>query len=144
MPIIPTKFQVCQNCRTTYVGKHVCYKPRPDYLKNENNHNAPKLPDDKHKELSGALAKDGEGKASGARRPHVRFTLCRVKLLDVDAKYGSVKDLLDGLQYAGLIHGDREDQITLEVNQVKVAHYSEEKTMIEIEDYAKRKMERGE
>ena len=80
-----------------------------------------------------ALGANGTGKTQSARRPHVCFTLCRTKLLDVDAKYGSIKDLLDSLQYAGLIHGDREDQITLEVKQEKVAHRSEEKTVIEIE-----------
>lgn len=63
----------------------------------------------------------------------MRFILCRVRLLDVDAKWGSVKDLLDGLCYAGLIPGDREGQITLEVRQQKVSSYTGEKTIIELE-----------
>lgn len=79
-----------------------------------------------------ALESFGERKARGARCPVVRFTLCRVKLLDVDAKYASVKDLLDGLQYAGLIHGDKEGQITLEVLQEKVSSFKDEQTVIEV------------
>jgi hypothetical protein len=79
-----------------------------------------------------ALDRHHEGEAQSAGRPHVCFTLCRVRLLDVDAKYGSVKDLLDGCAYAGLVVGDREDQITLEVRQEKVSHYEDEKTVIQI------------
>ena len=79
------------------------------------------------------MGANGKRKTQSARRPHVCFTLCRIKLLDVDAKYGSIKDLLDSLQYARLIQGDREDQITLEVRQEKVAHRCEEKTVIELE-----------
>ena len=62
----------------------------------------------------------------------MRFTLSRVRLLDADAKWGSVKDVLDGLQYAGLIRGDREDQIELEVRQVKVSSFKSETTEVEI------------
>jgi hypothetical protein len=75
-----------------------------------------------------------QGKVSGFRMPHVRFLLRRVRLLDVDAKYASVKDLLDGLQIAGCISGDKEGQITLQVDQEKVGSYVEEKTVIEIDD----------
>lgn len=80
-----------------------------------------------------ALDQDHAGEARGPRRPRVRFTLFRVRLLDADAKHGSCKDLLDGLQYAGLIPGDREDQICLEVEQARVHHFHEERTEIEIE-----------
>jgi hypothetical protein len=51
----------------------------------------------------------------------------------VDAKYASIKDLLDGLQHAGILYGDKEGQVRLEVEQVKVKQYSEESTIIEIE-----------
>jgi hypothetical protein len=78
------------------------------------------------------LARSDAGKAPGASCPLVCFTLHRVQLLDVDAKYGSVKDLLDGLQYAGLIAGDKEGQIDLKVEQIKVKHREEEQTVIEI------------
>ena len=79
-----------------------------------------------------ALGATDEGKAQSARRPHVCFTLCRVKLLDWDAKYGVLKDLLDGLVIANLLPGDREDQITGECKQVRVSSYKNEKTIIEI------------
>lgn len=78
------------------------------------------------------LAGGDEGKAQSSGCLAVIFTLHRVQLLDVDAKYGSVKDLLDGLQYAGLIRGDKEGQIDLKVEQVKVKHRKEEQTVIEI------------
>jgi len=74
----------------------------------------------------------GKGEAPGARCPVVVFTLCRVNLLDVDAKYASVKDLLDGLQHAGIISGDKEGEVLLLVNQKKVSHYKEEQTIIEV------------
>jgi hypothetical protein len=78
------------------------------------------------------LEEDHAGEAPGAGCPRVRFTLRRCKLLDVDAKYASVKDLLDSLTYAGLIPGDKEGQIHLEVIQFKADTYSDEATEIEI------------
>jgi hypothetical protein len=92
-----------------------------------------KLPDAQPCERETPLACNSPREAQGAGCPFVRFTLLRVSLLDVDAKYASVKDLLDGLQRAQLIHGDKEGQVRLEVEQVKVSHYHEEKTIIEIE-----------
>ena len=86
----------------------------------------------KHPKSATSLASTGKGKAQSARRPHVCFTLCRSRLLDWDAKYGVLKDLLDGLVIAGLIPGDREDQITGECKQVKVKSRKEEKTVIQI------------
>jgi hypothetical protein len=80
-----------------------------------------------------ALAGSGEGEARGSGCPVVRFTLRRVQLLDVDAKYASVKDLLDGLRFSGLIRGDKEGEVDLQVHQEKVPHYAEESTTIEID-----------
>lgn len=79
-----------------------------------------------------ALATKRKGKAQSAGCPCVRFTLCRVKLLDVDAKFSSVKDTLDFLAICGLIPGDKEGEITLEVSQVKVGTYAEEHTDVRI------------
>lgn len=104
----------------------------PHLFPNENRTQTP-LQNPKHAQQAGALDGYGEGEASFTGCPVVRFTLFRVSLLDVDAKWSSVKDLLDGLQYAGLIPGDKEGQITLEVTQKKVAHFAEENTEICIE-----------
>lgn len=94
----------------------------------------PQIPHTEPCERTPPLAGSERGEASGAGCPLVRFTLRRVKLLDVDAKYASVKDLLDGLAHAGIIHGDKEGQIRLEVEQVRVGHYEEETTVIEVLD----------
>lgn len=93
----------------------------------------PGLPDAEPPQQARALDCHDARKTPGAGCPLVSFTLCRVRLLDVDAKWGSVKDLLDGLQYAGLIHGDKEGQVRLAVWQEKVASFKDEKTVIEIE-----------
>jgi hypothetical protein len=93
----------------------------------------PRVSNAKPAQQARALDKDRQGEARGPECPLVRFTLRRVRLLDVDAKWGSVKDLLDGLQYAGLIRGDREGEIRLEVQQERVGHFAEEMTEIEIE-----------
>jgi hypothetical protein len=63
----------------------------------------------------------------------VRFNLRRVRPLDPDNATGSVKDCVDGICRCGLIPGDDPTQITLIVEQERVAHYSEEGTEIEIE-----------
>lgn len=73
------------------------------------------------------------GKTERLPKTVVRFIGYRVTLLDPDNFAGSVKDLLDGLRHAGLLPGDRPDQITLITEQEKVDVYSEEKTVIEIE-----------
>ena len=80
------------------------------------------------------LAGSDAGKASGPGLLHCRFTLRRKKLLDVDAKYASVKDLLDCLARCGIIRGDREGEITLEVIQQKIAKSETEQTIIEVEN----------
>ena len=90
------------------------------------------LSDAEPRQCAPALARGDAGKAPGAGLPHCRFTLVRKKLLDVDAKYASVKDLLDGLAIAGIIPGDREGQITLEVVQRKTAPGEAEQTVIEV------------
>ncbi len=95
---------------------------------------SPQVPATKPAKPAPPLARDREGKARGAGCPLVRFTLRGVRLFDVDAKYTAIKDLLDGLQYAGLIRGDKEGEITLEVRQEKVSHRCEQETIIEIVD----------
>ena len=90
------------------------------------------IPDAKQCERPKALARRDEGKAQRPRLLHCRFTLCRKSLLDVDAKYASVKDLLDCLVIAGIVDGDKEGQITLEVNQKKIIKGESETVIIEV------------
>src|ERR1700678_1246400 len=78
------------------------------------------VPDTQQRQRPVALAADGQTEAHGTSCLLVRFKLCRVPPLDVDAKYASVKDLLDCLVNAGIVAGDKEGQITLEVHQEKV------------------------
>lgn len=90
------------------------------------------VPDTQQCELPKELEGHHTGEAQGSRRPTVCFTLCRVRLLDVDSKYSSVKDLLDSLVHAGFAKDDSEGSLTLIVNQKKVSHYKDEATIIEV------------
>lgn len=82
------------------------------------------------------LGKATEGKARSLGcvrgRTAVRFTLRRVRPLDPDAAAGSSKDLLDGLRHSKLLSDDNPWEISLTVDQEKVAHYEEEETLIYI------------
>jgi hypothetical protein len=73
------------------------------------------------------------GKDQSMGRPLVRFRMRRCWILDRDNAWGAIKSLLDGLSKAGLIAGDAEDQIELEVCQEKVSHLYQEGTTIEID-----------
>lgn len=84
------------------------------------------------REQGPTLVKADEGEAKSLRRTLVRFVGYRVKPLDPDNFAGSVKDLLDGLRHAGLIPGDEPWRIILETEQVKVKHYRDEMTTVEI------------
>lgn len=117
--------------KLTTADKDALYKKGIAVIYGQNNARA-ELPATKPVKLAPTLAGKSGGKTSSAGRPHCRITQCRVKLLDVDSKWSAVKDLLDALVACGALPGDREDQITLEVQQVKVAHFAEEKTLIEI------------
>lgn len=69
----------------------------------------------------------------GTDRVIVRFTGFRCRPLDPDNFAAGVKDSLDALRYAHLIDGDEPWRITLQTEQVKVAHRNQEKTIIELE-----------
>jgi hypothetical protein len=60
----------------------------------------------------------------------VRIVSFRQRLLDPDNL--CPKWFIDGLRYAGLIPGDREEDITLEVRQFKVRDKAGERTEIEL------------
>lgn len=79
------------------------------------------------------LGRSIQRKAKGVRRISVCFTQYRAKLLDDDATGNPCKDLLDGLRHAGLIPGDDPGRIRFSAQQEKVAHRSQQKTVIEIE-----------
>jgi len=79
-----------------------------------------------------ALDKTIPGETAGVQRVKVRFIGYRCRPLDPDNFAGGTKDLLDGIRHAGLIHDDSPEAITLETEQIKVRHYSEERTEIEI------------
>jgi hypothetical protein len=87
-----------------------------------------KLERDKAATLDGAIL----GKEKSAGRTRVRFTGYRIRPLDPDNFAAGTKDLLDGLRHAGLLQGDEPWRITLETEQVKVAHRDEQGTVIEI------------
>lgn len=104
-----------------------------EYLVRRDTHAASKVPHAKPEpDKAAALVCPVQGKATGIHRITVRFTGYRVRPLDPDNFAGSVKDLLDGLRHAGIIHGDEWWRIRLETEQVKVSHYKEEETVIEI------------
>jgi hypothetical protein len=86
----------------------------------------------KHYEAT-ALGRVAKGKEKIVGRITVRYRLCRVRPLDPDGVAGSTKDCTDGLCRCGLLPGDDPTQITLIVEQERVAHYSRERTEIEIE-----------
>jgi hypothetical protein len=90
------------------------------------------VPHPEPREHQKKLEADHAGEAQGARCVPVSFTLYRVRLLDVEAKYASVKDLLDCVVDAGYAMGDKEGQIDLKVDQVKVDSFKEERTEISI------------
>ncbi len=93
-----------------------------------------KIQDDQLKrDKAKSLGRSIQGKEGSVERTRVRFTGYRVRPLDPDNFAGSVKDLLDGLRHAELILGDEPWRIILETEQVKVASFEEEKTVIEIE-----------
>lgn len=67
-------------------------------------------------------------------RTTVRFTGYRVRPLDPDNFAASCKDLLDGLRHAQLIPGDEPWTITFHTTQTKVKSFTDERTVIEIEN----------
>lgn len=70
------------------------------------------------------------GEAGYPDRVRVSITSFRIRLCDPDNL--CPKYFVDCLRYAGLIKNDRPEDIVLEVRQQKVAHKSEEGTLVEI------------
>jgi hypothetical protein len=83
--------------------------------------------------LGGAIPRE----AKSTPRIVVGFIGYRVRPLDPDNFAGSVKDLLDGLRHAQIIPGDEPWKIRFQTEQVKVNHYKEEKTVIQVTEIFK-------
>lgn len=77
-----------------------------------------------------ALVEAISGTTESSARPTVRFVFYRQRLLDRESAWAGTKDLLDGLRYAALIQNDAEKDIELQVEQVKVDHRAEQKTVV--------------
>lgn len=73
-----------------------------------------------------------KGETGHARQIVVVIKSYRRRLLDPDNLTGGTKYFVDGCRYAGLIPGDKPDQITLQVSQEKVKSKDQERTEIEI------------
>ena len=99
---------------------------------NANHHPTTQIQNTEPQQRPEKLVCDSKGEAQSTGRVALVFTLRRVRLLDPCAKYGSCKALIDGLRYAGILYDDREEDITLEVNQEKVRHFKDEETLISI------------
>lgn len=99
----------------------------------ETHHPRTEIPNPKpQRDKAPALVVAVSGEEKGFPRTRVCFTGYRVRPLDPDNFAGSVKDLLDGLRHAQLVPGDEPWQIILTTDQVKVASFKEEKTVIDI------------
>lgn len=72
-----------------------------------------------------------EREAENSGRIVLRYTSYRCRLLDEDN--WCTKYFTDALRYCGALPDDTPDKVTISVRQEKVAHRSEEKTVIEIE-----------
>lgn len=90
----------------------------------------PKVPKpDTRKTLARKVRREAESDA----RPVVSIVVFRVRRLDKENLYGSTKPLTDCLCQVGLIPGDAEDQIDLQVTQQRVPHYADQHTELRID-----------
>lgn len=72
----------------------------------------------------------GQGKSDA--RPVLSIKCFRVRLLDKDNLYAGTKSLTDCIREIGLVSGDTEAEIDIQVSQEKVAHYREQRTEVKI------------
>ena len=72
------------------------------------------------------------GETQGDVRALISIVMFRVRLLDPDNAVGSTKPLIDCLRTCGLISGDSEKEIRLQVTQTRVRHFSEQRTELKI------------
>jgi len=72
-----------------------------------------------------------QGKTENSIRCILSYTSYRCRLLDEDN--WCTKYFTDALRYCGALPDDTPDKVTIQVKQEKVAHRSEERTVIELE-----------
>ena len=108
------------------------YASKSTFARNADPHSSPPCPKPKRPIRDDPLAA-APRKESHLGRVVVRIISFRTRLLDADNLVGGSKYFTDGLRYAGLIPGDAETQIRLEVRQEKVQTKQDEHTRIEIE-----------
>jgi hypothetical protein len=84
------------------------------------------------REPASALDTTAEGKKDSTRRITVRIVSHRIRPCDADNIAGGSKWLIDQLRAFKLIPDDDPASIILSVEQVKVAHRTEQKTEIEL------------
>jgi hypothetical protein len=104
-----------------------------DFFKANETHTIAQLPhtNTQHHKAT-TLDRVAKGEKTGLGRITVRYRLRRVRPIDPDGVAGSTKDCTDGLCRCGLLPGDNPFQITLIVEQEKVEHYSDERTIVEL------------
>jgi hypothetical protein len=78
--------------------------------------------------LVGSLPREAQNHG----RIALRYRIFRVRLLDQENRDGSTKPITDCLVQVGLIPDDDPKTIEIETSQEKVAHYSQERTTIDI------------
>jgi hypothetical protein len=87
---------------------------------------------EREQDQGSALGDQTSGETKSDVRPFVCIITRRVRLLDKDNAYASTKCLTDCLHEIGLIPGDSEKDIELEVRQEKVDHFHEQRTEVKI------------
>lgn len=94
--------------------------------------NPPLQPAQPQPDAEKTLGAATKGKEKGMGRVAVRYRIYRVRLQDADNACASTKNITDGLTRCGLICGDSPEQISLTVEQEKVASFNEERTEVKI------------
>ncbi len=65
-------------------------------------------------------------------RASVNIKVYSVKPMDKDNCYASLKGVVDGIVQAGVVKDDSNEYLDLEVKQIKVNRYNDEKVVLEI------------
>ena len=74
-----------------------------------------------------------EARVPKMEKAHVLVKLYSVKQMDRDNAYASCKPIFDGVVKAGILKDDKAEFCVMEVEQIKVNRYNDEKVGLEIE-----------